>query len=302
MEGIKIHLTQKEVFEKLCSIFTSEIFRKELKNPNSYLYKFLVLASTIPYIEIEYSNRDIERGHHYAWFGIIPARFYPNSVIHDLYIFHELLHKVTMKYFYKHLGEYSFFQFMKKMRENEIEASNMSEVVIYYWIPGLRKYSFGFEIWADRFLEEKVSVLENLEVPKILRGLSNKKLFENHHGFFLKALEDQRKRIVYAHIDSLNDPIERQIKAYDKNNNEFMIIWENNAEKIELDMAAFHEICENKVFGDERTRKKMAVDKLLKFLNDNMDEDLIPFPEEARAFAEVFYGFKKTHGFENLDE
>ena len=301
MENVKAYYTQKDAFKALKNIWQSDLFKKQMENPQSKLYKFIKEVSRFPFIQIDYSDRKYERPHHYAWMNILPTRSYPNPYIHDLYVFHELWHKLTMKYFSRQLGDFNFFQFMKKMRENEIEASNMSEVVIYYWIPGLREKTFEHEIWADRFLNEKQSLLQNLEVPEILKGLSNQELYDHRYGFFLKALEDQRKRIVYANIDSLVDQIERQIKAYDKNNNEFMLIWQKNAEKIEMEISKFYEICDNPVFGKELERKKMATNHLLDFLYKNMKNTTYPFPDEAKAFAKIFYGFKASHNFETLD-
>ncbi len=88
-----------------------------------------------------------------VWFAhAIGIREYSNPLIHDLYVFHDLLHAYT---FIDAPGD-TTERWKVRMRANEIMTSLETEVLFYHRCPSLREKSFSNEIWADRWLPEGV--------------------------------------------------------------------------------------------------------------------------------------------------
>lgn len=301
MEKLEIYTTKKEVLDQLKKLWKSPQFIQAMETPDSFIYEFCQEIAEHPLIFCHYTDYEIERPHFSSWYNVIPYRTYRNPVLSDLYYFHELWHRVSMRYFPYHLEEFNYATWMEKIRQNEIEASIYSEVIIHFILDGLRDDAFDHEIWADRFLNEEASVMKGLTFPQEMKKLSNRELFEQHFNFFVKALIDQRRRIVYADEDTLVDPIERQIKAYDKNNTEFMWIWRNHAEKVETMMSQFYKTCHYDILMSEDKRKKKAVKRLVESIVATQGNDPCPWYTEAKAFAIIYYGFKDDHKFKIYD-
>ncbi len=298
MEQLELIVERKKVMDHLHKLWKSEPFKNAMKDSYSFIYKFCQKVSDYPIIFFQYTDYKIERPHFSAWFNAIPYRHYDNPVQSDLYYFHELYHRNTLKYFPFHLGDFDFFSWMEKMKNNEIEASIYSEVLIYFILPELRPQSFKDEIWADRFLQEKVSVFNGFDYPDTISKLSNQTLYNNHFPYFVSGLINQRRKNVMTDAIHLKDPIEKRNKAYDRNNIQFMWIWERNAVLIENAMSEFYNILrfeKDRAINDVR---KYALDKLVDFLSmHQLGNDPCPFYKEAKSFAEVFYAFQETYQF-----
>jgi hypothetical protein len=95
----------------------------------------------------------VEAAHFSPWWGGIQLRTYDNALVQDLYYLHEICHAATMPY-----GPDAAHSctdpvtFKNKIRDNEHEASTLSEMTIYCEFPQLRSMSFQHEIFVDRFL------------------------------------------------------------------------------------------------------------------------------------------------------
>lgn len=98
-------------------------------------------------------TESIESPHFSPWWGGIQLRRYDNKLVQDLYYLHEIEHAGTMPY-----GPDPSHclrdpvTFKNKIRDNEHEASTLSEMTIYCEFPELRMHSFAHEIFVDRFL------------------------------------------------------------------------------------------------------------------------------------------------------
>lgn len=109
----------------------------------------------------DYSN-DLEYKHMFLWFYHIGHRQYDNPYIHDLFFFHEFYHLISFPY--KKFD--NFEEWKAAMWQNELEASLMSEVFIYYFEPELREHTFQQRIWFDDVVEmfgyEQVNVTDDI--------------------------------------------------------------------------------------------------------------------------------------------
>lgn len=109
----------------------------------------------------DYSN-DLEYKHMFLWFYHIGHRQYDNPYIHDLFFFHEFYHLISFPE--KKFDD--FEEWKAAMWQNELEASLMSEVFIYYFEPELRQHTFKQRIWFDDMIEmfgyEHVNVTDNI--------------------------------------------------------------------------------------------------------------------------------------------
>jgi len=140
---------------------------KKLKEKNVYFYDY---------------TEDYEKHHMMLWFYHVGNREYDNPYIHDLYLFHEYYHLISFPE--KQFSD--FTEWKEAMWKNELEASLMSEVYIYYFEPELRKYTFDNTIWFDDiislFSHEKIHVTEDIL------------MFKNHPPIF-KAIQHRREAI-----------------------------------------------------------------------------------------------------------
>lgn len=109
----------------------------------------------------DYSN-DLEYKHMFLWFYHIGHRQYDNPYIHDLFFFHEFYHLIS----FPEKKFDNFEEWKAAMWQNELEASLMSEVFIYYFEPELRQHTFKQRIWFDDMIEmfgyEPVNVTDNI--------------------------------------------------------------------------------------------------------------------------------------------
>jgi hypothetical protein len=95
----------------------------------------------------------VEAPHFSPWWGGIQLRTYDNALVQDLYYLHEICHAATMPYGPELAHACTDpVTFKNKIRDNEHEASTLSEMTIYCEFPQLRAMSFQHEIFVDRFL------------------------------------------------------------------------------------------------------------------------------------------------------
>lgn len=129
----------------------------------------------------DYSN-DLEYKHMFLWFYHIGHRQYDNPYIHDLFFFHEFYHLIS----FPEKKFDNFEEWKSAMWQNELEASLMSEVFIYYFEPELRQHTFKQRIWCDDVIEmfgyEQVNVTDDIL------------MFKGHNEVF-KKITDRREQL-----------------------------------------------------------------------------------------------------------
>lgn len=130
-------------------IFLSNIKKEFIKHPR-YFYTM--------------KDQELERAAFTSWYNLLSLKEYSNPYIKDLYYLHELFHIATMPY----KEDLNFLEWSLKMRENEVMASLLSEVLIYFDFPELRAHTMEHEIWVDRFLTDEVKNMNPLARQNLL--------------------------------------------------------------------------------------------------------------------------------------
>lgn len=141
--------TREERKDFFLSLWQTQMFKKASLEPNSLVGGLIDRFSEYPRYIYQMQNKELERAAFTSWYNVLSLKEYDNRYIHDLYLLHELTHICSMPY----QTDLSFGEWQSKMRENEVWASLVSEVLIYFELPDLRPHSFGNKIWVDKFLK-----------------------------------------------------------------------------------------------------------------------------------------------------
>lgn len=143
--------TQPERETFFYSLWKTELFKHASHDENSLVGSLIKEYRKYPRYYYQMQDQVVERAAFTSWYNVLSLKNYNNSYIHDLYLLHELTHICSMPYNF----ELSFEEWQSKMRENEVWASLVSEVFIYFELPSLRENSFNHPIWVDMFLNKE---------------------------------------------------------------------------------------------------------------------------------------------------
>jgi hypothetical protein len=234
----------------------------------------------------------IEAPHFSPWWGGVQLRTYDNALVQDLYYLHEICHAATMP----NGPDISHactdpITFKNKIRDNEHEASTLSEMTIYCEFPQLRAMSFQHEIFVDRFL-----------FPTSDRAQVNAKMIQR----WREEPEIVEKELMYARAAILTAPEPDEsdlaafwLKRFYSQGKAWTSIWTNpKAEyadipkggrfrEVELAMVRFRDECHT-------LGRSAALQRHLDWLKS---EEVahgtgIPFYPEAKAFCESYLRHK----------
>lgn len=241
-----------------------------------------MVAALPKLVFFEYTEKDLEWSHFTTWFRAIALRDYKNPVINDLYYLHELSHVAAMAY---HKGpNYTFNQWYRKMTQNETFAAVFSEAYIYHKLPKLRVEAFPFEIWVDRF-KFTTEMGDSVYKPYLSRPglrLGN----HTHHNSFYYDFQNKTvfKEFYLARMQSMRNPdpydfVEMQVSFYAMQNHQWATIWKDNWRRVET------------FFSDDPEEETH-----LRWLKTHMEDDGIPFREEAIRFKAVVEANKARQG------
>jgi hypothetical protein len=241
--------------------FTRGQWRTDHFRESAWIADLVDRFAARPRLFFRYTWPDVEWSHFTTWMHAIALRDYDAPAISDLYLLHELWHVVT------HTDDPTadFGAWYRKMTTLEFEASLASEVLAYFHMPGLRADSFGFGIWADRFLDGPLT-------------------------------PDRQAHIAAERIRAMRDPdpfdfAEQQIAAYARQNFRWASVWKDRWREVE---AAGRRLTET---GD--------LDAHVDWLEARMAPrgrfgaslpDRVPFPEEAVTFAAIVAENRKVAG------
>lgn len=190
-------------------IWSSSIFRS--KKMNNFLKVIKEEFVKHPRYFYNMQNQELERAAFTSWYNILSLKEYQNPYIKDLYYLHELFHIATMPY-KKNL---SFLEWSLKMRENEVMASLLSEVFIYFEFPELRQHTMPHEIWVDRFLIEEVKEMNSLARQNLI--------IKSRHEAYLNP----------------KDEIEEELAFFKKFSHLFYQTWEKDYNLVEQTISVF---------------------------------------------------------------
>lgn len=257
------YVKKENVESFLTSLLRTDLFRKEAATESSLVSKTIKRAASAPlFIHIPSADKKvaaIERSNFTSWMNVLTLRSheYKDPYFADLYLLHELTHITTMPYYQ---SSFDIDAWKKKMIDNEIWASYVSEVMVFFAIPALRSHFNVEKIWADRFLNNEI-VLKP--------GMSNQDFYNQDREEFNTKLKDLFEAIEFTD-DELLDNIELRTKKYRLANHDWCAIWEKDAAEVENALYAFYHTA--------KTDEMLAIDQHLTWLNDHSYEGILYLP------------------------
>lgn len=272
MKNITKCYSEEEVHDYIYSRLRTEEFRRSYQE-HGFIYNVVDRFAKLPRMFCEMSDDVAEWAHFSAWWGVIPERRYENDAVSDLYYLHEMTHASRMAY----IPGMSFGAWSAKLFENELEASVVSEIQVYFELPGLRSKSFSHEIYADRFLNDPGFVA----------------LWENEPENAISLIKECRRDLYFAGAEIDQDMCARWVKRFARQNSAWADVWYRRYNEVET---AMHQL--QKDSHDPAVGRQRALDKFEDWL---LSEDITPpgteiaFPEEAHAFAGIYKKMKADY-------
>ena len=273
--------TPKEVKAHVYKTWRSRMFKANHNSEGSFVNRIVDDFAKLPRAFADMSMPR-EASHFSTWFGVILNRdpdWYKDdeNEIHDLYYLHEYYHAATMTYD----PDLSFGDWYNKMTTNEFEASLVSEVLVYFEMPGLRERTFKMPIWVDRFLGATPN---------------HKKVYPVS---FLRE-----KRLAAMQSPNPLDYIELQMHNYIEQNQDWARVWRKRYREVEANMKKFVDDCNDGTRDDAITDHYLWLCKTSKLdvgdqggtLDDNGVPYVYPYFNELEAFSDIYQQNKKLYG------
>lgn len=227
-----------EMEQFFASFWKSEEFIDLQKN-HKFFNDFMNKLKKSPVFFFDISN---EKGKYHlsSHIRFIARRDYENKYINDLYYFHELLHCAEFEP--SQDNDYSMWK--EKLNNNELYASIVSEVLIYYMKPEMIGKTFN-PLWAERFYNEDKNSDE--------KGVYS--LFEKHTNFDSMSFNDIEQwpesvqkiykrrnelRLIYNE-DDVVDEAEKFIVRYNKARIKWIEKWKPHYLKIDSLLSLLHD-------------------------------------------------------------
>jgi hypothetical protein len=258
----------------------SDIFRRLQEERGSYLQQYVDLFAGKPRVYYDMDDAELERNHFTVWMNAIQRRDgYSNPYLEDMYNLHEMVHAIDMKYD----SHSTHFDWSVRSLVNELKATIETEVVLYFAIPGLREKTFPFEIWADRFLRDRVLLSTE-------HG-TNQAFFEVNPDGFRSAL--LKKRWDIRHGPCRGDRIEEMIYGYVARNDEWDRIWAECFPEIDGHMEEFEIRC--------RRNRAVAISWHADWLLQKKGTGTCPYQHQAVEYVRVAADFKRKFASQTVE-
>lgn len=271
MKNLQAFDNRSELNDFVYSLWKTDTFRRAHRDENSFIHRAVERFTWLPRIFAETSNDYLERAHFSTWWGVIMLRDdYTNPFIHDLYLLHEFYHAAHMPYV-PNIGKTAFND---KMQRNELEASVMSEIGVYFEVPELRAQTFGYPIYADRFLND-----ENM-----------KSLWAANKDVAVETIRSIRRDVMVSKPEHQMDITEQWIRRFDEQNTAYSITWSDRYLEVEERMAHLQ-------FGATRDRVA-ALESHVAWIEAEAAKDTIdnvPFRLEAELFSAFYWANKAKY-------
>lgn len=256
-----------KVYDFCENLWRSEGFKTSHK-AGGFVFEQVKKFTWLPRFFAESTNDRLERAHFSTWWNVILLREYDNPIIHDLYYLHEMCHAATMPY----LGIVGREAFSEKMQRNELEASVLSEIAVYFEMPGLREASFNHEIYADHFLK-------NGDLQRLWRA---------NRDVTYETIRTMRRHVMVSKPEADMTLAEKWIRRFADQNASYMEVWADRYHEVEQHMEEFQVLASVDVPTAARDHERW-----LRFYMEADSVDNIPFREEAELFS-PFYWSNKT--------
>jgi hypothetical protein len=256
-------INKLETIEERCSFFDSlwktEEFKLMSKDSTSLVGKLKSPFCSLTRYFYNMQDKDIERAAFTSWYNVLSLKQYENEYVQDLYYLHEITHICTMPY----LLNISFTQWQSKMRDNEVYSSLVSEILIYFENPSLRKKTFTFPIWADQFLNDN----------------KYKNDYFNNFNVFYDFLIKERARAYEFPVNQ----VEKELSRFKEFSFHFYNTWKDRYNEVES--AVFN-------FKQDKDDKKFDL-----FLDKNQSINGILFEDLVKNHYSNYinFGFSRPH-------
>ncbi len=258
MKDLQVFVDPPEIDCFVRAQWQTDAFRASHDARDGWVRHLVDDFARLPRLFCELSDPPIERSHFFAWMGVVPLRHeYDNPAIADLYLLHEYLHAAQLTY----EATDDRKRWAQKIWDNERDASLGSEVYVYFELEGFRDSTFGFEIWADRFLTDPHVVALHRDDPA------------RFDAYFV-----ERREHAMTHPEP-GDRNEALIASYARANLAWAEVWRSSYRDVEATMAQF-------VAKSVHSRSAAAA-FLQAWIGERQGDGLCPFEAEARGFAEA---------------
>lgn len=272
MKNVETLITRDEIHAYFRNLWRTDEFRQS-HDDGGLVYDAVERLATLPRYVYERSDDRNETGHFTSWWGGIQLRpnDYKSDGVHDLYYLHEIYHAGTMP----SCEGLEYPAFLQKLGYNESDASVCSEISAYFAMPGLRKKTFDFEIYADRFLND----------PRY------QNLWRYNRREFEGTMIIKRRNLMISTYEPQDVP-EQWIHMFAKQNKESGPVWKDSFNNIEKATWKLREDCMDPSIGRAKGMQN--------FMNWLMSDEVtkgtdIPFPDEAKAFADIYWSNKELY-------
>ena len=262
--------SKDDIHDFVSGLWRSEPFQRSYKS-KGFIFRHVDAFAWLPRFFAEESNETLERAHFSTWWNVIMLRpFYDNDVVSDLYYLHEMTHAATMPYM-NGIGRAAFEE---KMQRNELEASVLSEISIYFEMPELREASFPHEIYADRFLNDEMRAL-----------------WQCNREVAIETFRTMRRHVMLSKPEHEMDLTETWIRRFADQNSAYGVVWANRYNEVEARMT---DLQRGTVLGE---RKSSAL-QFRRWLEEQAAQDFsdtIPFRQEAELFSPFYWANKDRY-------
>jgi hypothetical protein len=272
MKNMTILITPAEIHTYMRALFRTDDFRQSYDR-GGLVYQAVDKFAAHPKFFYEMTDRTLEYGHFTSWWGGMQLRpdEYKQDAIHDLYYLHEITHAGTMPV---HPG-LQYDTFMQILGDNEADASVTSEIAAYFDMPDLRKKSFPFAIYADRFLHDLVY----------------QQWWAGNQQDFTESMKYKRRNLMHPDYVPTDSP-ETWIHNFAAQNMALGPVWKDRVNDVVSMIWAMRTGCRDPQIGPARAMQTQ-MDYLL---SDPVSEGTaIPFVREAQAAAPIIWANKTKY-------
>lgn len=274
--------TPNEIHQFILGIWKTDLFRnlhqQGLGKPN-FISQIVEDFAALPRFVFKMSDPKLEWAHFSTWWGGIPYREYENPYIHDLYWIHEMTHAGNMV----HMKGMNLENFGRKMTDNELHASVVSEIQVYFEIPELRKLSFKHTIYADRFLHNGYFIARYKHNPRM-------------------AFEEMKVRRRNTMMDTTSfDIADKWINRFYMQNSAWIACWAHSFDEVETAMADMRDSSGNLSDLKMEQYRKTSLDIFIDTFLVKNTQNNIPFLREAEAFAGIYWA-NRSHYDQAMEE
>jgi len=270
MKDIQLVISRSDVHDYVGGLWKTDIFRQSHQS-GAFVHGIVDQFAKLPRLFCETTNDNLERAHFSTWWGAMMLRHdYDNPVIADLYLLHEMQHAGTMPY----RAGLSHKAFCEKMEFNELGASVLSEIQVYFEMPGLRESSFAHPIYADRYLADPAM----------------QALWRENREVAIETIKLMRRNIMIGNEHDL-DIAELWIRKFNQQNAAYALVWHSRYDEIERHMVDF----QNAAY---LVGRREAIELHRDWLDAEADKDPIdhiPFREEAEISTKFYWKNKREY-------